>query len=292
MGANIDMNMRVGGGPAKREGINGCSGGRHVGCGRVRGVMTRRQALAILGVGVAAALGGCAHGDIDAGASAGVESETFVITDSSAEMSAAVTQAPLSSEELLAQLDLNRELYDDLAHGPKGPEYQRYLVFHDTEGGGLPEDVASYFEGNGSYVASHFIVGKDGHIVQCVPIDQIAHHAGYGDTGNNGVFGTTDESRDDMRGSSPIGSAYPDYGMNSYSIGIEIIHVGGEGDYPAEQLAALDALVAYLDAFYVEQGLENAGAIIDHKMWRASNSDTSAEFAGYLANYQDHRAHE
>lgn len=260
--------------------------------------ITRRQLLAVLGPGIIAALGGCARpgsGKANAGAetASAVTKDAATATGNAAAAAAEdATSAGPSPEELLAQLDLNRTLYDDLAHGPKGAEYQRYIVLHDTEGGGTPEDVASYFEENGSYVASHFIVGKDGHIVQCVNIEQIAHHAGYGDTGNNEAFGTTDESRDDKRGSSPIGSAYPDYGMNSYSIGIEMVHVDGEGDYPAEQLAALDALIAYLDAYYVERGLDNAGAIIDHKAWRASNSDTSAEFAGYLANYQNHRTHE
>ncbi len=41
-----------------------------------------------------------------------------------------------------------------------------------------------------------------------------------------------------------------------------------------------------IDAYYGKES-----AIIDHKTWRASNSDTSAEFAGYLANYEDHRTH-
>lgn len=255
---------------------------------RIDKPVTRRQSLAVLGTGIALALGGCA-----APAAEGSAAGSAPAKRKKAKRAKAAAEKPKNptSEELLAKLDINVQTYDDLAHGEKGPECQRYVVLHDTEGGGTPESVASYFEGSGNYVASHFIVGKDGHIAQCVAIDRIAHHAGYGDTGNNEAFGTTDESRDDMRGSTPIGSSYPDYGMNSYSVGIEIIHVGGEGDYPVEQLNALDALISYLDAYYAEQGLENAGTIIDHKMWRASNSDTSAEFATYLANYQDHRAH-
>lgn len=256
---------------------------------RIDEPMTRRQSLALMGAGVSLVLGGCASAPAADGSAAG----SAPAKRKKAKRTKAVSSKPKTptADELFAKLDINVQTYDDLAHGEKGPEHQRYLVLHDTEGGGTPESVASYFEGCGNFVASHFIVGKDGHIAQCVAIDKIAHHAGYGDTGNNEAFGTTDESRDDMRGSVPIGSSYPDYGMNSYSVGIEIIHVGGEGDYPAEQLSALDALIAYLDAYYAEQGLENAGTIIDHKAWRASNSDTSAEFAGYLANYQDHRAH-
>lgn len=59
------------------------------------------------------------------------------------------------------------------------------------------------------------------------------------------------------------------------------MHQGGEGDYPARQLEALDSLIAYIDAYYGG----NAGEIIDHKMWREGNSDTSPEFAECLANY-------
>ena len=75
-------------------------------------------------------------------------------------------------------------------------------------------------------------------------------------------------------------------GMNAFSVGIEMIHVGGEGWYPEAQLEALDKLIAYIDAYY---GFEST--IIDHKMWAYGNSDTSPEFAGYLANYQTQRHH-
>ena len=89
-----------------------------------------------------------------------------------------------------------------------------------------------------------------------------------------------------MVGTTPIGDWAPDYGMNAWSIGIEMVHVGDGGDYPEEQLQALDDLIAYLDAYY---GFKSQ--IIDHKEWRTGNSDTSPEFAPYLANYQAHRTH-
>lgn len=168
----------------------------------------------------------------------------------------------------------------------KGAAFQRYIVLHDTEGGGTPEGVVSYWEANGNLIAAHFVIGKDGHIVQCVPLDAIAHHAGWGSGDANARFGITEDGRDDLLGRKPT-SYYTDYGMNAWSIGIEMVHVGGEGDYPAEQLDALDALIAYIDVYYGGYG----GEIIDHKMWREGNSDTSPEFAGYLANYRDHRTH-
>lgn len=60
----------------------------------------------------------------------------------------------------------------------------------------------------------------------------------------------------------------------------------GRAPIPEAQLEAIDGLIAYIDAYY---GSEST--IIDHKMWRSGNSDTSAEFATYLANYRDHRTH-
>ena len=169
-------------------------------------------------------------------------------------------------------------------HGDKGAEFQKYIVMHDTEGEGDGASVVSYWDGNGSGVAAHFVVNKDGSIVQCVPLDKITHHAGFGDAGHNAQYGVEDESRDDKVGTVPIGDWAPDYGMNSYSVGIEMVHVGGSGGYPEEQLAAVDALIAYIDVYY---GFESQ--IIDHKAWRSGNSDTSPEFAQYLANLQDHR---
>ena len=196
-----------------------------------------------------------------------------------------------TAEEFLALLDISQVMHEELDHGPKPVEYQKYIVLHDTEGDGTPEDIVSYWVGNGNLVAAQYVVGKDGHIAQCVGIDRIAHHAGFGDAGHNELYGVEDESRDDKRGTTSIGTSCPDYGMNSYSVGIEMVHVGGEGDYPAEQLNALDGLIAYIDAYFAEKGQNEPSAIIDHKAWRTGNSDTSPEFATHLANYQDHRTH-
>ncbi len=189
-------------------------------------------------------------------------------------------------EKMRAELGIIEDYRPEFNHGEKTAEHQRYIVLHDTEGEGDPQSVVDFWAGNGNLVAAHFIVGKDGTIVQCVPLDAIAHHVGFGDAGHNASFGVEDESRDDKLGTVPIGSWAPDYGMNSYSIGIEMVHVGGSGDYPQEQLEAVDALIAYIDAYY---GFESE--IIDHKAWRSGNSDTSPEFAPYFENYKDHRTH-
>ncbi|MEC4175627.1 peptidoglycan recognition family protein [Adlercreutzia sp. R7] len=216
----------------------------------------------------------------DASDAAGAEE-----AESSEEAPAPEPAAP-DADQLRAQLSLSEDFRSDFVHGEKGPEHQKYIVLHDTEGDSNASSVIDWWDSNGNYVAAHFVVNKDGTIVQCAPLDTIVHHAGYGDTGHNELYGVEDESRDDMRGTQPIGDWAADYGMNSYSIGIEMVHVGGSGDYPQAQLEALDGLIAYIDAYY---GFESE--IIDHKAWRTGNSDTSPEFTDYLASYQQSRVH-
>ena len=191
---------------------------------------------------------------------------------------------PMSLKNLSGGLVMQKDYRDSFKHGSKTKEYQKYIVLHDTEGGGPADGIVNYWDNNGKGVACHFIVDRDGTITQCVDMDVIAHHAGFGDAGHNVRYGVTDESRDDKVGTEPV-SGMPDYGMNSYSIGIEMVHVGGQ-DYPTAQLEALDRLIAHIDKYY---GMESE--IIDHKAWRTGNSDTDANFYVYLKNYQDHRSY-
>ena len=197
-----------------------------------------------------------------------------------------LSELTFSAKEFRTRLNITEDYRSSFVHGDKGAEYQKYIVLHDTEGDADGESVVNFWDGNGAGIAAHFVVNKDGSIVQCVDMDAIAHHAGVGDTGNNARYGVSDESRDDKVGTKAIGNGFADYGMNSFSIGIEMVHVGGSGDYPAAQLEALDALIAYIDAYY-----GNESQIIDHKAWRSGNSDTSPEFATYLENYQNRRKH-
>lgn len=187
---------------------------------------------------------------------------------------------------LRAKLRITEDYRSGFNHGIKNREHQKYIVLHDTEVNASAKAILNSWQNTGAFVAAHFIVEKDGSILQVLPLDAIAHHAGFGDTGHNALYGVTDESRDDKRGTVPIGSWARDYGMNSYSIGIEMVHVSGSGGYPAVQLEAVDGLIAYIDAYYAFES-----RIIDHKAWRSGNSDTSAEFAGYLSNYQKYRKH-
>lgn len=188
----------------------------------------------------------------------------------------------VGADGVWAPVNIIQDIRWQLSHGSKPAQYQKYIVLHDTEGGGSPQNVIEGWASNGQRVAAHFVVGKDGTVVQCVPMDNIAHHAGYGNRGYNAQFGVPEDGRDDKRGTSSY-----DYGMNGYSIGIELVHEGWSGErYPEAQLDALDSLIAYIDSYYGFQS-----TIIDHKMWAYGNSDTSAEFAGYLANYRSKRAH-
>ena len=171
-------------------------------------------------------------------------------------------------------------------HGKKTTKQTKYIVLHDTEVSGVDASAIakSWKNSNNGYVAAHFVVGRDGAIVQCVPLNKIAHHAGFGNKGHNKKFKVSSK-RDDMRGVKSIGSAYPDYGMNACSIGIEICHASGES-YTKAQLKSLDKLIAYID-----YKLGKKCRIIDHKTWRTTNSDTSAAFAKHLKNYKSKRHH-
>ncbi|MCQ2751878.1 MAG: N-acetylmuramoyl-L-alanine amidase [Coriobacteriales bacterium] len=188
--------------------------------------------------------------------------------------------------QLESQLNIQKDIRESFNHGPKPAQYQKYIVLHDTEGDGNAKNVIDYWDGNGNLVAAHFVVNKDGSIWQCVEMDNIAHHAGYGNKGHNESFGITEDGRDDMKATVPIGSYCPDYGMNAWSIGIEMVHVGNGNSYPEAQLNALDLLIEYIDTYYGFQS-----TITDHKAWREGNSDTSPEFATYLKNYKSIRKH-
>jgi len=181
---------------------------------------------------------------------------------------------------------MQQDLRPQFQHGPKPAEYQKYIVLHDTEGGGTPASVVAWWANEGQLIAAHFVIGTDGTVLLVVPLDVIAHHAGFGDTGHDAAYGVPEDGRDDRRGTRPVGAWASDYGMNSYSVGIELIHKGQHAAYPQAQLDALDRVIAYIDAYY---GFEST--IIDHKAWRTGNSDTSRAFATYLAAYQDHRTH-
>lgn len=74
------------------------------------------------------------------------------------------------------------------------------IIYHFTAGPKL-EGTVEYFKKNSSQVSAHYVLGKDGRIVQMVPLDRASHHAG-----NSVLAGKK--------------------GVNSFSVGIEIVNWG------------------------------------------------------------------
>jgi hypothetical protein len=201
--------------------------------------------------------------------------------------------------DLYKALDLTVDIHKSLEHGPKPAADQLYVVLHDTESSGSAQAVVDGWAataGTRAGIAAHFVIGRDGQIVQAVALDQIAHHIGAGNKGMDAKYGVKyDAKRDDGMSQTErneVRMGYTSTGMNDYSIGIELVH-NGQADYPKAQLESLDKLIAYLDAYYKASGAPdgNAGRIIQHKDWRTSNPDCSAAFQGYLKHYKERRSY-
>jgi N-acetylmuramoyl-L-alanine amidase len=105
-------------------------------------------------------------------------------------------------------------------HGERKPGMKlNMLVLHYT-GMSTAEAAISHLCSPASEVSAHYVVLEDGHIVQCVPEQRRAWHAGQ-----SSWEGETD--------------------INSCSIGIEIVNPGhdaGYPDFPKRQIAAVTAL--------------------------------------------------
>lgn len=182
------------------------------------------------------------------------------------------------------------KMYDSsFNHGNKS--VQKYIMLHDTEMSQNAKTVVQSWKNSGNGVAAHFVVDRDGTVIQAVDLNTISHHAGWGGPGDfDSKFGVGNNdgkgNGDDLKGQKTTGwESYTSYGMNSYSVGIEMCHVNGE-EYPEAQLNALDKVIEYIDSYFGFQS-----TIIDHKAWRPSNSDTDSKFATYLNNYKTLRHH-
>ena len=187
----------------------------------------------------------------------------------------------------LSDMNVVKMFDSSFNHGIKAKENQKYIMLHDTEMSENAETVVNLWKSSANGVAAHFVIDRNGTIIQAVDLDVIAHHAGYGGPGDyDSRFGVGNNdgkgNGDDLVGTQPL-SGYTSYGMNSYSIGIEMCHVNGE-DYPEELLKSLDKVITYIDSYYGTKS-----EIIDHKAWRPSNSDTDTKFASYLENYKNLR---
>ena len=98
------------------------------------------------------------------------------------------------------------------------------IVLHDTETPGVrkAEIVARWFLDPASGVSAHYIIGKDGEVLQCVREEERAFHAGPS------LF----------RGRTRV---------NDFSIGIELVNAQtGEDPFPEVQMESLVRLVGHL----------------------------------------------
>lgn len=100
------------------------------------------------------------------------------------------------------------------------------IVLHHTDRFASTWAVARFFQQPGVQASAHYVVGKEGLIIQCVPDDRAAWHAGPS-----------------IWGERP--------GVNDYSIGIELVNDGDGADpYTERQYDALARLVAHLMSKY------------------------------------------
>jgi len=75
-----------------------------------------------------------------------------------------------------------------------------YIIIHYTAGSSI-EGSVNWFKNPSAEASAHLVIGRDGRIVQMVPFNQRAWHAGKSQWGNVN-------------------------GLNSYSIGIELVNAG------------------------------------------------------------------
>jgi N-acetyl-anhydromuramyl-L-alanine amidase AmpD len=96
------------------------------------------------------------------------------------------------------------------------------LIMHHTSSAASAQRIGSFFSQPAAKVSSHYVVGQDGTIVQCVDDQSTAWHAGV-----SAFLGRSN--------------------VNGFSIGIEMCNVGdGVDPYTDAQYKALGGLVAYI----------------------------------------------
>jgi N-acetylmuramoyl-L-alanine amidase len=123
-------------------------------------------------------------------------------------------------------------------HYPRRASEITAIIYHYTAGGSQ-ESMVKYFQDTASKVSAHYVLGRDGKIVQMVPLDQAAWHAGVSTLG--GVSA-----------------------VNHFSIGIEICNWG--------------RLTKKGDKFYVEKGEPYGGPTPVHADGAYWEPYTDAQF--------------
>ncbi|GHE29191.1 N-acetylmuramoyl-L-alanine amidase [Sphingobacterium griseoflavum] len=129
-------------------------------------------------------------------------------------------QAPVVGQ-LDKVLSTNKEWIASTNFGTRKPNY---VMIHHTAQDSLAQTVKT-FHNEKVGVSSHYVIGRDGKIVQMVNDLYRGHHAGLGRWGN-------------------------DTDLNSSSIGIELDNNGLTDPWPDAQIASLLSLLQYLKESY------------------------------------------
>jgi len=72
----------------------------------------------------------------------------------------------------------------------RGGNTVKWLILHGTAGGASAEDIGHYFQNPASEVSTHYVVGQDGSVVQCVNEADTAWGNGRVEAGADSWWGT------------------------------------------------------------------------------------------------------
>lgn len=112
----------------------------------------------------------------------------------------------------------------------------KLIVLHATGSSSLRSTV-EWFKDKKSKVSAHYVIDRDGKVVQMVGLDDIAWHAGDSEWEGQ-------------------------HGCNRFSLGIELVNLNdGKQDYPREQVNACLAITLALSGYY-GLGISN---VVGHK---------------------------
>lgn len=106
------------------------------------------------------------------------------------------------------------------------------IVIHYTASMNI-EGTLTWFMSQQSHVSAHYVVGRDGRVVQMVQDDHVAWHAG----------------RSAMRPDLPDGDSRKEPNVNSFSLGIELVGTADSG-FTDSQMASLYTLLEVLVSRY------------------------------------------
>ena len=166
---------------------------------------------------------------------------------------------------------LNSQEEKPLEHGSRSLNDISYIMLHDTELPGGIDDVLAFWNKEGNENAAHYVIDRDGTVINVIPIDKIAYHAGLAKEGMADMYGV---SMFDTEKSDQV-----DSGMNTASIGIELCHVSGE-EYTEERLSSLSSLIEEIN-----EEIGHKTELIEHKAWNPEKKDPDSELIDYITQF-------